>query len=147
VQRVWKSFYTIIFCAGPIQGYYSGLTERAKTTNAGWIFVAIIFVIMLAFPVMAMAYSRLRGVATYMRPSFNRWPFGWWSDTLQPIRVTVVWSMLYALGAVLALLRVDHQEALFVWFYVAWALGLWLGERLIYWVYADRISEPTCSSN
>ena len=113
--------------------------ERTLHTNADWIFVSLGFVGMSLFPLGAMAYSRSTGVETFRRPSFDRWPLGWWNDTLQPIRVSLVYSALSLIGSCFSVLRADQRGMMILWFDVAVTAGLFIGERMVYKVYSKRI--------
>jgi hypothetical protein len=51
----------------------------------------------------------------------------------------VVSCGLFARG-LLAVPRTDERGVMLFWFYAALALGLFLGERIVYTVYRDRIA-------
>ena len=137
MRKVWKSIYSAgaVLC---IVGGYGSLSPKAET-NADWIFVTITFVTTSLFPLGAMAYSRLRGINTFRKPSLDRSPFGWWDDTLQSIRVSWICMALFWLGSCIALLKTDHNGVMLFWFYTAMVSGLFIGERIVYRVYGKRI--------
>jgi hypothetical protein len=85
-----------------------------------------------------MAYSRGIGVQQFCRPSLDRHPFGWWRDTLQPLRISVIGACLYFLGAYFALPHTDRRGVMLLWFYPALAAGLFIGERIV--LYRERIA-------
>jgi hypothetical protein len=87
-----------------------------------------------------MAYSRSIGVQQFRRPSLDRPPFDWWRDTLQPLRISVIGACLYFLGACFALPRTDRLGVMLLWFYAALAAGLFIGERIVYVLYRERIA-------
>lgn len=140
--QVWPFIYlaSAILCV--IGGYGSIAPERAAGTNADWIFVTITFISTGLFPLGAMAYSCRRGVEIFRRPSLDRQPLGWWRDTLQPLRVTLVFMALYWTGSCFALPKADHRGVMLFWFYSAFAGGLFIGERIVYRIYAKRIVQP-----
>ena len=146
MQRFWKSFYVVSFCGCLVGGYRNVLPEQAKGTNADWILTSVAFLAASIMPLAFMAYSRRRGTTVYRRPTFDRWPLGWWSDTLQPLRVSLIASVLTGIGAAVALPQVDHKGVMLFFTYAAFAAGLGLGERFVYWVYADRISGESSPS-
>jgi hypothetical protein len=67
-------------------------------------------------------------------------PFGWWRDTLQPLRMSVIGAALYFIGSCFALPHTDRRGIMIFWFYAALALGLFIGERIVYAVYLERIA-------
>jgi len=142
VPRFWRFIYAVSFFLSLIQGYRSVLPGQVKDTDAEWFLVPLAFLGGLILPLFFMAYSRYRrgAVEVYRRPTFDRWPLGWWNDTLQPIRLTLIGSVLQVIGAVLALPRVDQRGAMVFGMYAALAVGLTLGERLVYRVFTDRIA-------
>lgn len=123
-----------------LNGYSSLASGRAAHANAHWILVPLVFVIMCFFPLLAMANGRRFGVETFRRPSFNRHPIGLWRDTLQPVRVAIIGFGLVLVGACFALPNTDHYGVMLFWIYAAQVLGLFIGERLVYVVYAKRIA-------
>jgi hypothetical protein len=95
MRKFWPFIYFGSAVPCVIGGYESLLPEHTAGTNADWIFVTITFVTTCLFPLGAMAYSRRRGVETFRKPSLDRHPLGWWSDTLQPLRVSwVLWHYM-----------------------------------------------------
>ena len=139
-QRLWAAIYIIGAALALWGGYQSLSPEETAQTNSDWIFVSITFVLTCLFPLGAMAYSRGIGVHEFRRPSLDRHPFSWWRDTLQPLRISVVSAALYFLGALFALPHTDHRGLMILWFYAALALGLFIGERLVYVVHRARIA-------
>jgi hypothetical protein len=139
-MHLWK----IIYLAGAVlcicAGYDSLKPERTAETNADWIFVAITFVSGSLFPLGAMAYAGLRGIKIFRRPSLSRQPFGWWTDTLQPLRVSLASMAFICLGSCFALPKTDHKGVMLCWFYAALTAGLLTGEALVYRIFAKKIS-------
>ena len=140
MRKVW----TFIYLAGAILcvigGYVSLMPSHTADTDADWIFVTITFVMTSLFPLGAMAYSRCRGVQTFRKPSLDRHPLGWWSDTLQPLRVSLGSMASYWLGSCFALPKTDHKGVMLFFFYTAMVNGLLLGEWIVYRVYAKRVA-------
>ena len=140
MSKVWK----FIYLAGAVLSVYGGFSslspELTVQTNSDWIFVAITFVTASLFPLGAMAYSRRRGIETFLKPSLDRAPLGWWTDTLQPIRVSWVYMALFWLGSCFALPKTIHKGDMLFWFYTAIVSGLFIGERIVYIVYGKRFT-------
>ncbi|HEY2082656.1 MAG TPA: hypothetical protein VGI88_07700 [Verrucomicrobiae bacterium] len=138
MRKVWPFIYLIGAAFSFIGGYRSLAQERTVQTNADWILVTITFIMMCLFPLGAMAYSRRRWrVEVFRRPSLDRHPIGWWRDTLQPIRVSWVSMGLFCLGSCFALPKANNEGVMLFWFYAAGAVGMFLGERIVYKVYGN----------
>ena len=140
MSKIWPFIYlaAAIFCV--IGGYGSLSQQSTADTNADWIFVSIAFVSTILFPLGAIVCSRLRGIETFRKPSLDRHPLGWRSDTLQSLRVTWILTASFWLGSCFALPKTDHKGIMLFWFYTALASGLFIGERMVYRVYAKRIA-------
>ena len=139
-RSLWLTIYSIAAILTLWGGYRSLDPAQTARTNADWIFVSITFVLTCLFPLGAMAYSRSIGVQEFRRPSLDRHPFGWWHDTLQPLRASLVAAVLYLVGACFALPHTDARGVMILWFYAASALGLLMGERLVYVIFRTRIA-------
>ena len=139
MQRFWKFIYSVGAVLGIFGGYSSLAPERTANTNADWVLVAITFVVMCIFPLGVIAYSSHRGVETFRRPSADRQPLGWRCDTLQPLRVSLAFMALFWVGSCFALPKTDHRGVMLFWVYSAWAIGLFIGERLVYRIHAKKI--------
>jgi hypothetical protein len=140
MRRLWPPIYVALFVLTAVGGYESLAPQKTANTNSDWIFVSITFVLTCLFPLGAMSYSRGIGVQQFRRPSLDRHPFGWWRDTLQPLRISVIGAGLYLIGSCFALPHTDHRGVMIFWFYAALTLGLFLGERIVYAVYRERIA-------
>jgi hypothetical protein len=139
MQRAWKLVYLAGAFLSVATGFLGLSAERTAKTNVDWVFITIGFVATCGFPLAAVAYSRRIGVERFRRPSLDRSPLGWWRDPLQPLRVTLVSTALCFLGAGFALPKADHKGVMIFCFYAVAAAGLFVGERLAYWVHSKRI--------
>jgi len=139
-RRLWQLIYIALFVATAVGGYESLASKETARTNSDWIFVSITFVLTCLFPLGAMFYSRGIGVQQFRRPSLDRHPFGWWRDTLQPLRMSVIGAALYLVRECFALPHTDQRGVMLFWFYAALALGLLIGERIVYVAYRERIA-------
>jgi hypothetical protein len=139
MNRLWPLIYVGFGLLSLNGGYESLRPERTDKTNADWVFIIIILILFCLFPLGAVSVGRAYGVETFRRPTFHRHPFGWWSDTLQPLRVSVVFSVLFSIGQLVAFPHTDAKGTMLFYSYLAMAVGLFLGERLVYVIFKSRI--------
>ena len=132
MRHVWPVIYLIGAFSASLNGYQQLQPSETAKTNADWIFVTVCFVTMLIAPSLMVAFARHRGVEEFRKPSFTRWPLGWWSDTLQPIRLTLIGLVCNAVGAAFALPKADAQGVMLFWWFLAMASGWFVGERIVY---------------
>jgi len=139
MRKVWTFIYLAgaILCANA--GYVSLAPANTANTNADWIFVAISFVATRFFPLGAMGCSHCRGGQTFRKPTLDRSPHGWWTDTLQPIRVSLGSMGSGWLGSCFVLPKTDQKGVMLFLFYTAMVSGLFFGEWIVYRVYVKRI--------
>jgi len=140
MKNIWLFTY-VIFAPITVYSGYSEMSPNAVAgTNADWFFIAVTFIGCAIFPAGAvafgLAYSRKEAMPT---PTWDRHPFGWWSDTLQPLRISLIYSVLYAIGAAIALPTSDHKGRMIFFFLSAIAAGLFVGERIVYVIYRKKI--------
>jgi hypothetical protein len=74
----------------------------------------------------------------FRRPSLDRTPFSR-RDILQVYRLFLVSSVLLSVGACFALPTANQQGVMMFWTSVAVSAGLFVGERIVYLVYAKNI--------
>jgi hypothetical protein len=139
VQKVWPFIYlagAIFLCVGTSN---SLSPQRTAHTNVDWIFIGLSFGGGVLFPMLAMRYSLSRGIEAFHRPSLKRAPHGWWTDTLQPIRITWICLALTVVGSSFSLPRADHKGVMTFLWYAAMAVGFFIGERIVCCVFGKRI--------
>jgi hypothetical protein len=141
-----KQIWPFIYLLGGSLCFYGGfIGPRHAQVSENIDLLAIMggFVLTLVAPLALFAYGiHFSKKAVMPRPSFDRHCFGWWTDTLQPLRVSVLVSVLKTLGALTAVLMGGGQSQKLVHVYVACSIGIVIGERLVYWVYKKRIATP-----
>lgn len=132
--------YALLIPLAIFSGYRELRPEATARTNADWIFVTVTFVGCSIFPLGAVAYGfKYSNKKTMQRPTWDRHPIGWWTDTLQPLRFSLIYMTLFALGAFFALPGADERGRMLFLSLVAIPAGLFVGERLVYAVYRKRI--------
>jgi hypothetical protein len=127
MKRLWPWIYLALFA-----GFLSGPSILGNTrghTNVDWVFVAVSFLALLAFPSLAVRYARSRTTTCLPAASFSRgFRGGWWADPLQCIRVTSLLLSGIFLGSLFTLPHAASQGVMIVWWYSAMALGSIAGE-------------------
>lgn len=78
---------------------------------------------------------------TFRRPSLDRSPFGGGRDPLQGLRLILVSCILMLVGGSFALPNADHGGVFMFRAITAMTIAFFLGERLVYWVYAKKIAK------
>lgn len=103
-------------------------------------FIVISFFFFCVAPLAITVLRNRFGIETvFRRPSLDRAPFSK-RDILQAFRLFSVSSALMAVGACFGLPNADHNGVMMFWSSVAMSTGLIVGERIVYLVYAKKIS-------
>ena len=140
MKKIWPVIYVVLVPLALISGYRELSPEATAGTNADWIFITITFVAMSLFPLGAVAYGfKYSKKERMQKPTLDRHPIGWWTDTLQPLRFSLVYTALMAVGALFALPSADDKGRMIFFFLVAMPAGLFVGEKLVYAIYRKRI--------
>jgi hypothetical protein len=117
-----------------------GTTDFADFEKLGWPFILVVFVFFCFGQLLITALRHRFGIETiFRRPSIDRTPFNR-RDILQVFRLYWVSGALTSLGACLALLNADHNGVMMFWPVTTGSAGLFIGERIVYLVYAKRIT-------
>jgi hypothetical protein len=139
-MKVWPVIYAVLIPFAVYSGFRGLRPEATAGTNPDWIFASITFVLLSLFPLGAAAYGfRYSKKEAMQRPSWDRHPLGWWTDTLQRLRFCLIYTSLMALGAAFALPSADEKGRMMFLFLVAMPAGLFVGERLVYAIYRKKI--------
>jgi hypothetical protein len=140
MKKLWPVIYAILIPIVIISGYRALSQEATAGTNVDWIFVTVAFVGLVAFSLGSVTYGfRYSKKEKMKRPTWDRHPIGWWTDTLQSLRFCWVSMALYAFGALFAFRRADEKGRMMFFFLVAMPAGLFVGERLVYAIYGKKI--------
>ncbi|WAC18905.1 hypothetical protein OVA24_16865 [Luteolibacter sp. SL250] len=140
MPKLWPWIYAMLIPVCCHAGYRIVRDAGGMPSGVHWVEVAVAFVAVTIAPLLLVAYGFLHSRKERMRrPSWDRHPFGWWTDTLQPLRVSVVSGLAYAAGAASALPAADEKGRMTFFLLAAIATGMAIGERLVYVVYRGRI--------
>jgi hypothetical protein len=114
--------------------------DRTADFKMGWQSIVGAFVFFSIGPLLITALRHRLGIKTiFRRPSLDRTPFTR-QDTLQVLRLFWISSTLMSLGACFSLAIADHNGVMMFWSSVAVSAGLFIGERIVYLVYAKKIA-------
>lgn len=140
MKRIWPFIYAV---SAPlcVYGGFLGSRHEVNDSDAGWVMIAFVFVMFSILPLGWFGYAILHSKKSTMpRPSFDRHPFGWWSDVLQALRVSVLLTVLKTVGVLIAFGAGRGQSDITVCMWVALSAGIVIGERLVYRIYKARIA-------
>ena len=125
-----------------VRGGYVLLTpDRLQHTNPGPLLCLVILLITPPFAVLIVAYSiRRRKSNPLLRPSWSRNPLNWWRDPLQALFISTSIMTAMTIGA--AVRRPTFGSVAFwtLGVYVCFAVGLFVGQVLVYRIYRQRIA-------
>jgi hypothetical protein len=140
-MRIWRYIY-LAWAALWVLGSYRMLSpDRTAPLVFGWSYIVLALLLFcIAPPAIVILKQRFGFEMTFRRPSMDRSPFGWGRDPLQVFRLYLVTAVSMSAGAGLALAHANHRGVMMFWGCAAVSVGLFLGERLIYLVYAKRIA-------
>jgi hypothetical protein len=122
-------------------GYVSLTPDRLRHTNPSPLLCLIILLITPPFAIWTVAYSIQRWKSDPLpRPSWSRNPLNWWRDPLQALFISTSIMSAMAIGGAF---RQPTFGSLGFWtlgVYVSLAIGLIVGQILVYRIYRQRIA-------
>jgi hypothetical protein len=140
MKSVWPVIYLVggLYC---VYGGFVGPLQLLSYSDIDWVAITVGFVMTLIMPLGLFAYAaHYSKKATMQQPSFDRHPFGWWTDVLQPLRVSVLGTVLQTFGFLMAFFSGGGEPPMVIYLSVTLSTGIVLGERLVYRVYKARIA-------
>lgn len=149
MNRIWEIANTGFVMLGLWNGYKTTSPETLRHTNPDTILCGILLVVMPAFALGAVYFSKLRWDQDnkmlarpfkLRRPSWNRNPANWWGDPLQSLFICMCIMAAMAIGA--SLRRPSIGSAGFWTFgvYCCFAIGLCAGQFLAFRVFKQYIA-------
>jgi hypothetical protein len=139
-RQVWYAANILLVVFTPYEGYISMAPEKLGHTNPDVVFCAFILLITPLFSIGAVYYSVHRWKHDKLRrPSWDRNALNWWHDPLQSLFMLTCLTFGTAVGG--ALRRPDVNSVAFwtLGMYICFALGLSLGQILVYRIFRGRI--------
>lgn len=142
MKRVWLVVNTLFMICSIYAGWATMEAEALRSTNPDAVFCAIVFVVMLLFPLGAVSYSIFGAKQiTLRRPSWSRFTLDWWHDPLQCLFLSSCFSAGLAIGAALHLKGTSDSG---FWTFMAFCsifAGLMIGQTFVYAEYRSRLAE------
>lgn len=144
MQRIWKYIYLcwVVVCLA--SGYGMLAPEHtAPFKGMPWSDIVMFFLFWCIAPMAVMALNFHGLDVIFRRPSLERPPWGGRNDPLQFFRLGLVTVVSVSVGACFALPKANQGGAMWFWAMITGTVGFFIGERLVYWVYAKRIAKST----
>jgi hypothetical protein len=140
-RQVWYVANILLVLVTPWQGYVSMAPERLRHTNPDAIFCALILLVTPLFSIWSVYYSVHRWNHDKLaRPSWNRNPLNWWHDPLQSLFISTYFAFGMAVGGAFRRPGVGSVGFWTLGMYICIALGLFIGQILVYRIYRERIT-------
>ena len=121
-------------------GYSSLSPEKLLNKNPDAIFCGVTLLLTPLFSIGSVGYSIRRwNHSRLARPTLSRNPFNWWHDLLQSLFISLCIAMSTAIGSALRHPSLGSVGFWMVTFYSCFALGLLVGQILVYVIYRENI--------
>ena len=142
MKPIWYIVNVGLVTLGLRGGYVSLQPERLRHTNPDLTFCVIILVTVPLVALGSVGYSVLRWKRgnQLSRPSWDRNPLNWWGDPLQSLFISTCIMTAMAVGSALRRPAVGSVAFWTFGMYVCFAIGLILGQALVYRVYREQIA-------
>jgi hypothetical protein len=137
----WVMLNSVLIALSFGEGYVSLTPGRLRHTNPGPILCSIILLITPLFVIWTVAYSIRRWESDPLRrPSWGRNPLNWWCDPLQALFISTNVLAAMAIGGALQQPTFGSVGFWTVGVYACFAIGLFVGQILVYRIYRQRIA-------
>jgi hypothetical protein len=138
MKNIWYVINIALVALALLGGYNSLSPEKLRHTNPDAI--GIILLVMPLFAIGSVSYSIRRwNHNSLARPSLSRNPLNWWHDPLQSLFISTCIMVSTAIGGAL---RHPTMGSVGFWtlaVYACVALGLLVGQILVYRIYRENI--------
>lgn len=140
MKYLWIVLNSTLVVVAFWDGHESMTPSRLLHKNPDLILCMIILLTMPAFALGTVEFS-IRGwkVSRFARPSWNRIPFNWWGDPLQSLFITTCIMGAMAVGGATQYPAFGSIGFWMLGVYSSFAIGLLVGQILVYRVYRERI--------
>jgi hypothetical protein len=148
MRYLWDVLNSVAAALAFRGGYVSLNPETLRHTNPDLAACLSILLVMPVFAILSVGYSLRRCKTDRLRrPSLDRNPFNWWRDPLQGLFISTLIMAATAIGS--AFHRPPFGSVGFwtLGVYVCFAIGLFVGQILVYRIYRQRIAAGWPSSS
>ena len=140
MKQIWYILNIGFLMLALWSGYRSLEPARLEHTNPDLVFCLVTFLTLPLFAVGTVYYSIFRGGHEMLpRPSWDRNPINWWGDPLQSLFISTCYMGATAIGAALRRPVVGSVAFWMMAFYCSTAIGLLVGQLLVYRIYHRHI--------
>lgn len=140
MKNIWYVINIALVTLGLPSGYNSLSPEKLRHTNPDAIFCGAILLLTPLFAIWSVQYSIQRwNHRRLARPSLSRNPLNWWHDPLQSLFISTCIMVSTAIGSALRGPTIGSVGFWTLAVYVCFALGLLVGQILVYRIYRENI--------
>ena len=140
MKNIWYVVNIALVALALMGGYESLAPEKLRHTNPDAIVCGSILLVTPLFAMWSVSYSIRRWNHNRLaRPSLSRNPLNWWHDPLQSLFISTCIAISTAGGSALRHPSIGSVGFWMVAFYTSVALGLLVGQILVYRIYRENI--------
>jgi hypothetical protein len=140
MKKIWFVINTALVTLALLDGYKSLSPEKLRNTNPDAILCCFILLGTPFFALLAVGFSiQCWKQNNLARPSFDRNPLNWWGDPLQSLFISTCIMASTAIGSALRHPTIGSIGFWTLAVYVCFALGLLVGQILVYRIYRENI--------
>ena len=140
MKAIWYVINIALVALALPGGYNSISPEKLRHTNPDAIACGLILLVTPLFAIWSVSYSiRCWNHNRLARPSLSRNPLNWWHDPLQSLFISTCIMVSTAIGSALRHPTIGSVGFWTLAVYACFALGLLVGQILVYWIYRENI--------
>ena len=141
MKNIWYVINIVLVVLALRGGYVAGAPDRLRHANPDAVSCGIILVITPMFALWCVNYSIRRwNNERLRRPSFSRNPLNWRHDPLQSLFIATCVFGAGSIGGAAHRPSINSSEFWMVGVQLCFAVGLLIGQVLIYRTYGNRIT-------
>jgi hypothetical protein len=142
MNNVWYAVNIGLIVLASVAGYRSLAPEKLQHANPDAILCGLTLVVTPLFAIGIVGYSVRRWNHDRLaRPSLNRNPMNWWHDPLQSLFMTMCVMVSTVIGSAFRRPTIGSVGFWMLAAYACFALGLFIGQILVYRIYRENIVE------
>lgn len=140
MKNIWYVINIALVAMALPGGYNSLSPEKLRNTNPDAIACGLILLVTPLLAIGSVSYSTRRwNHSRLARPSLSRNPLNWWHDPLQSLFISTCIMISTAIGSALRRPAVGSVGFWTLGVYACFALGLLVGQILVYRIYRENI--------